>query len=403
MSGAHSILLVGNYPPPYGGVPSHLQSLAPFLADQGWSVHVLTTKYCGTPRRVVDGVNIRSLERRSNLEKCCEFVASADKVLRHFPYVASDPRRFYHGVHLAWQMAEVVRDEAIDLVSAYHLFPAGLSGAWISREFSVPLVTSIFGEVWVDRTLFAERRRETDVVLANSEVILSPSEHCANGLRRYGYPVEVSYYGVDLDRFTGDASPSVVDSLRHECALPEPGAPVVLFVGRMETEMGMGVLLDALPALTARCPTARVILAGRRGTLTERALAEAASDPDRILVFPDASEDVVSCLYALSTVVAVPSLNERACLGLAIAEGSASGKPVVAADAGGGREVLAPGGGTLVAPNDTGALVDALEPFLRDGSFAAETGKVGRAFIEEHFDAKHTNAAIAERFAKLLH
>src|SRR5207248_2889708 len=39
------ILLIGNFPPPYGGVPTHLAYLAPYLASHGWEVDVLSLKY----------------------------------------------------------------------------------------------------------------------------------------------------------------------------------------------------------------------------------------------------------------------------------------------------------------------------------------------------------------------
>ena len=40
--GGPGVLLFGNHPLPYGGVPRHVESLAGFLADRGWTVHVLS-------------------------------------------------------------------------------------------------------------------------------------------------------------------------------------------------------------------------------------------------------------------------------------------------------------------------------------------------------------------------
>jgi len=402
MKDSPGILLVGNFPPPYGGVPSHLQSLGPFLARAGWRVHVLTPKYSSGPTRVVDGVTVWSHAPSSTPQQLRDLVFRCRDVVSHAPYLLKEPRRFLYLLHYAEQIARIVRDERIALISAYHILPAGLVSAWVSRQLSVPLVTSVFGEVWMDTTLFAQRRRETSLVLGTSDLMLSVSDHCANGLRRHGYPVEVSYYGVDLDRFSGAARADLNDRPGDAAAFPKPGEPVVLFVGRLEAEMGLGVLLDALPDLKARCPEAKVVVAGRQGGLTTRALAAAADDPSRVFVCRDASDEAISSLYALARVVAVPSTNERACLGLAVAEASASGRPVVVANAGGGREILAPGGGTLVPPQDSEALVEALLPYLGDEDLATDAGKIGRAFIERHFDAKQTNAAIAERFASLI-
>ncbi|MDQ3222588.1 MAG: hypothetical protein M3Q75_03810, partial [Gemmatimonadota bacterium] len=42
MGAGPGVLLFGNHPLPYGGVPRHIESLAGFLADRGWTVHVLS-------------------------------------------------------------------------------------------------------------------------------------------------------------------------------------------------------------------------------------------------------------------------------------------------------------------------------------------------------------------------
>src|SRR5687767_4390484 len=36
------ILLFGNYPPPFGGVPTFIQYLADYLVQQDWNVHILS-------------------------------------------------------------------------------------------------------------------------------------------------------------------------------------------------------------------------------------------------------------------------------------------------------------------------------------------------------------------------
>ena len=48
-----SVLLIGNYPPPYGGVPLHVERLSAHLAARGWSCHVLSGGREGT-RRIGD-------------------------------------------------------------------------------------------------------------------------------------------------------------------------------------------------------------------------------------------------------------------------------------------------------------------------------------------------------------
>jgi hypothetical protein len=75
MNKKRSILLFGNYPPPFGGVPVHLKYLAPYLAQKGWSVHVLSMagnqNWVRVPSQAMDGCTIH---RPSLLDRCLSFV-----------------------------------------------------------------------------------------------------------------------------------------------------------------------------------------------------------------------------------------------------------------------------------------------------------------------------------------
>ena len=82
----------------------------------------------------------------------------------------------------------------------------------------------------------------------------------------------------------------------------------------------------------------------------------------------------------------------------AVIESMALGKPVIAFDVGGVREMLSPAEGTLLpaAPPDPAALARAFVRYLRDPALRAEQGKAARRRAVAAFDAR-AHAARIER------
>jgi glycosyltransferase involved in cell wall biosynthesis len=116
----------------------------------------------------------------------------------------------------------------------------------------------------------------------------------------------------------------------------------------------------------------------------------------------DIPDERMPDLYSAATIVVVPSLNARACLGLAIAEGMAAGKPVVVSAVGGGPEVATDGEtGVLVPPGDSAALAKAILRLIDDDEAIGRMGARGRADAEARFDKDLTNRAMERHFEEI--
>ena len=87
-----------------------------------------------------------------------------------------------------------------------------------------------------------------------------------------------------------------------------------------------------------------------------------------------------------------------------IMEAAATGRPVIASDIGGCREIVDPDvSGFLVPPRDRDALYDALDRFM--GLSAEERramGEAGRKFVEEHFDRDKVVSAYIDEINGVL-
>ena len=160
---------------------------------------------------------------------------------------------------------------------------------------------------------------------------------------------------------------------------PLSGPPTVGFAGRLVAYKGVDVLVRAWPAVLARVPGARLVVAGdgpERGELqrlsTQLGVAGAVEFAGHL------AQSDLEPLMARAWVQAVPSTWEEP-FGLVCAEAMARGTAVVASASGGLAEQVDPGvTGLLAPPGDVAAWGAVLGDLLSDRPRCESLGAAGR-------------------------
>jgi glycosyltransferase involved in cell wall biosynthesis len=259
--------------------------------------------------------------------------------LRRRPYLALALPLMLGGFARAARRAAV----GADLVHA-HWLPSG-AVAMTARK---PFVVQVWGtDIELARRVPVLARR----VLRRARVVIAPSRALADEARRLGaVDVRVIPSGVDV--------PAAVSE--------EADPPEVLYAGRLSPEKGVRELVaaaDGVPLVVAGDGPLRDEVPGALGFVPH---------------------DELERLYERSAVVACPSHREG--FGVVCAEAMAYGRPVVAGDVGGLRDlVVHEETGLLVPPGDVEALRAALQRLLADAELRHRFGQAGRARISEHF------------------
>ncbi len=170
-------------------------------------------------------------------------------------------------------------------------------------------------------------------------------------------------YGIDINAFSEAPFPS--------------GDPVILYLAGLSARKGISTLLAAFEIVARRNPNARLLVAGDG---PDRARVEAQADAtgfrDRITFAGTVARQMVPQTIAACTVFCVASFGEP--YGMSLVEAMATGRPVVATNAGGPADLVDPQGGYLVTPGDIDALAAALERVLRDPLGARAMGAYNR-------------------------
>lgn len=188
-----------------------------------------------------------------------------------------------------------------------------------------------------------------------------------------------------------------------ECADTSPmnGWPVIGYVGRLVSEKGLPVLVEAARQLAARGCAFRLCLVGdgpERAAL-ETAVAQAGlSDRTQITGFLRGPE--LESAVRVIDIVVMPTIMEETA-GLAAMEQMMRGRVVVASAIGGLSEVVE-GGGVKFPPGDAAALADCLEQLLKDPSRRVEIGRRARAVALERYRQERMVADYAELYRHCL-
>ena len=293
-------------------------------------------------------------------------------------------------------------DFAPDVVHVHHPFMLGEAGLRRARARGLPVVFTSHTrwERFVPRSSFSSKwirrlAQQLPVTFGNlCDAVVAPTASIARLLRRRGVTVPVRVVPTGLD-------PSVhagADRGRgRERWRLHQDAPVVGHLGRLVPEKNLGYLADAVGEVLERLPEARFLLVGEgpsaidlRRRLVDRGVA------DRLVPTGLLSGAALADAYAAMDVFAFSSLTDTQ--GLVLVEAMAAGRPVVALDAPGPRDLVDASNGFLVAAaapasEFAAALLGALERkcALRTGALSSaasyDLDTVVRKLVEVYVEA----------------
>lgn len=180
----------------------------------------------------------------------------------------------------------------------------------------------------------------------------------------------------------------IYNSLPPAAVAPAPLAsavPRLLCLGRLETQKGFDVAIQALAAVRARFPAAQMTIAGdgaERVGLERLAAALGLSDAVRFTGW--IAPDDVPHLINAHTLVVMPSRYEP--FGLVALQAGQMGRPLVASRIPGLSEVIRDGEtGVLCAMDDAPAFAAAIDSLIEQPAAAAQMGQRAHAHVQTAF------------------
>jgi len=365
------------FPPAPGGAESHVFHVAKELQKRNHDVNVYTTDlYMEIPF-----THMEEWEERVSEIPVKRFKAYSLHGDMHYVFVPA--------------MANAILKADVDIIHAHSYGYFQVNAAALNRKLkTTPFVlTPHYHPQW---SMWGGARRKrlrrfydavfAEKVIQSVDIIIGVSHH----------EIELMHRAIEFEEKRVRYIPNGIDFTKFEkIPSPEPFRkavgikdPFVLYVGRLASNKGLQVLVEAAPAVLKTNPEIRFVLVGEDEGMRpklEKRLEKLGIRDKFIFTGHLTSEEEFLSAYAACEVFVLPS--EYEAFGIVLLEALACEKPCVASRVGGVPEALGKPGktGLLVEFGDHDGLADALNDLLADPAKRRRFGKFGRKYVREHF------------------
>ncbi|MCQ2571035.1 MAG: glycosyltransferase [Candidatus Saccharibacteria bacterium] len=277
----------------------------------------------------------------------------------------------------------------IPLVSTDHAYPDNLTQQLKLPHIAKKPINSMMNKYFVS-------------FLKRSEYATMPTEQAVADLipqkrKPFKVPVEALSNGIDLSRFAkGRANKEIYE----EYGIPK-NKPIVLYVGRVDPEKSLDVLMDAYIKAHEKVPDAHLVVVGD-GTARPKLEAQIAKAglSDQAHFLGRVVGDNLPQLYRTGTVFAITSKTETQ--SIVLMEAMASGLPCVAVDAGAIHELVKTNkNGYLCQADDSDEVAKSLVKILSDKDRQAKMSDESIKRAAKH-DISHTLTRMEEIYNIVL-
>ncbi len=347
------------YFPYIGGIPVHIYNLSQELRKRNHTVKILTTNFSTNHFLKIDNNLYNYEEDEKHVYRVGRaIIFRANKSFASFPI----------GWQLGAQIKEILEKNNFDIIHIHGCL-APLLPLYVlkfSKTKNIITLHSYFKNslgYTIFRPFLYPFFKKLDGIIAVSNAAKKATQKYFPG--KY----HIIPNGVDTNFFRPDIKP-LQEYLEYY--------PRLLFVGRFEPRKGLKYLLRALSIIKKEFPNFLLLIVGKGvfGYSYQEYLSE---EVKKNIVFCGAvSFEELPRFYATANIFVAPSIGAES-FGIVLLEAMACGKPIVASNIPGYREILKNGReGFLVRPCDSREIGEKIIELAREPRRAEEMGKLGR-------------------------
>jgi glycosyltransferase involved in cell wall biosynthesis len=392
------LLFLGTWPPPFGGIASHLYELLPGLVEQGYEVITLSYK-------TVDREIYKTEKGVKNIYffPISFFKKNAFIVLIRFfqglnRRVGLSLKRYIRAIIISERINRIIIEENISYVFTYdndqiHVLP------FIKKDRLSGLFCTIYGAFFLTPEIYKSEKSFLRFAIGFADKILSCSMYCAASGKDFlqmDYPIKVIYNNVDKNLYHPLKS-GVAIRQRHK--IPD-NAIVLMTMGRVGVEMGVDFLLRNIDSIVNIDPRLIVFIVGAKADLSSHVEELAKINPQVRYAFDIDFEDK-PYYFASCNIFTAPTKEKHACMGIANIEAMMSGKALISSNSGGHPETIEDKVSGILVPFRNGKLnediyIEELTTLVKNDEVRNKFGINGRKralhfftneqIVQEHID-----------------
>jgi len=359
--------------PTINGVATFSRNLAKGLAAHGHEVLVIAPSQNGKRSKEVDGNHV---------------IVRTVSVI--FPFY----QNFRISLNPAREVRKIIKDFDPDVIHIQMLLGIGQATMRYGNKMGIPIVSTnhAMPENLMDNLrLLAPFSRPINYTISaygarfhsKADFVTLPTQSAIDMFKasdRITVPMAPVSNGIDLGRFAPGKAPA---ALYKKYNLPKD-KPIITYIGRLDAEKHMPVLLKAYVRILAKKPDTHMLIVGD-GTESSnlKSLAKHLGIDKKISFTGKVSDEDLVELHHVGTVFCMPSPAELQ--SIATLEAMASGQPVVAVDAGALKELCQDGrNGYLCAQDDEEGIANGLLAIISDPKLRSKMSKESLAIAQTH-------------------
>lgn len=363
--------------PTINGVATFSRNLAKGLADRGHEVLVIAPSQTGKHYKEVDGNHV--IHR-----------------------TAAVPFPFYQNFRISLrpdrEVKRIINEFEPDVIHIQMLLGIGQAAMRCGNKVGIPIVSTnhAMPENLMDNLkLLAPVSRPINYILteygrrfhSQSDCVTMPTQSAIDmfaSASKIETPLKAVSNGIDLGRFT----PVVPSPLIYETYQLPKDVPIVTYVGRLDAEKHISVLLKAFIRVLDAVDAHLLVVGDGTDADNLRQLASGLEITDKVTFTGRVSDEDLVELHRVGTVFAMPSPAELQ--SIATLEAMASGQPVVAVDAGALKELCQDGvNGVLCEQDNSEQMAEGIIRILTDTALHKKYSDASLAIANTH-DINHT-------------
>ena len=335
MSKKKKILIVAPYPPPYGGISSHIRDVTKRLTSKDFSISILSFEKKFQHVKLNDDLHLYRVCNIIKLSSILNYINKIFDIIKIFNNLwmkKISVRNFLSSLNRSLIVNDYLNKFKINTVAIYDSLPGSI----------IPFLKLLNPDLKICFTYYAGPIKHKSFYLKNlpfwkevflkSDKLSSSSKFCAEG----GYIIsqnispEVIYVGVELSRF----------NLKDDKFFIGKKIKKILFVGRMLEEMGVKAVIEIAEKMINLREDIVFDILGASGPLSSAVRNLSENYPDKINHKFDVSDSELNKYLNNADILIAPTVGSHACMGVSAKEALASGIPVIASNSGGLPEAI---------------------------------------------------------------
>ncbi len=310
------------------------------------------------------------------------------------------------------EVKKIIEDFDPDVIHIQSMLGIGRAALMTGKKQNIPVVATNHAmpeNLIENMRLLAPFARPINYILknygarfhSNADYLTSPTQSAIDlykdDMKDTSIPVEAVSNGIDLSRF---APGKVSAELRKKYNLPDENTPIITYLGRLDSEKHLPVMLHAVRRVLDEIDAHALIVGYGNEIEYLKELSEQLGIDKKVTFAGRVSDEDVTKLQKVGSVFCMPSPAELQCI--ACLEAMASGAAVVVVDAGAVHELCDEGKNGFVCKTDNDAdMAEKIVMILKDKKLQQSMSKRSIEIAKTH-DIKHTLARFEAIYQQLI-